>query len=324
MNLPAVARIPLMLLLVSACSTVPVAQPASSTPPLPSGAALASASPTVKPTLEPPPATGTLPPRGFLTGDEGPVQGWLGSYCWHGTCADAPGPPAADALPIVIADPSLEFSIADDASFNRWRATYRMEDVFEETLLGEGGENFDPDAQASPLATFSAVSVPAPPRDSVVHVQVFFPDGDLSYYWHVFVAELPPAAELRLPDGPTVEGQLGSWCYYDGCADSPAPLKSALPALDIRRRAGLTFGFAEGDQFAYVEVQYSAESDFTPVVDLASGGTYVDPDTNATQGPLLSEFSFDGPPSGDWVLEIQVRFPGEVGDAPYYWHAMVE
>jgi hypothetical protein len=61
-----------------------------------------------------------------------------------------------------------------------------------------------------------------------------------------------------------------------------------------------------------------------PFTELASGGTYVDPDTHATQAPLLTSFMFDGPPRGDWVLAIHVRFPDELGAAPYLWHALVE
>lgn len=134
---------------------------------------------------------------------------------------------------------------------------------------------------------------------------------------------VPPRGFLRADDDP-VEGQLGSWCYEASCADSPAFPKSTLPAFDTKPGISLTFEFAEGDAFAFVRVRYSTESDLEPVMDLASGGTYVEPDTTATQGPLLTSFTFGAPPRGDWVLDISVQFPGELGNAPYSWHATVE
>lgn len=327
MKLPEIVRISLVALLMAACSLAPAAQPTPSAAPLVTAIPTATVATTIEPTLRPPPATDTLPPRGFLRGEDDPVEGWLGSYCWHGTCADAPGVPEIDDLPYVYtSDSEMEFSLSDGATFARWHATYWSGDGDEPITLGQDGEDFDPDARPSPgIEPLAAARFASPPGgDSVVVVQVFFDGGDLSYAWHVAVPRRPPTAELRLPNGTSVEGQLGSWCYDGGCADSPAFPKSLLPALDIRASAELRFTFAEGDQFAFARALYAPDSETYPFRDLASGGTYVDPDTNATPGPLLTSFTFDAPSKGDWVLKVNIRFPGQLGDAPYYWHAMVE
>lgn len=195
MKLPTLARIPLVVLLASACSVAPGAHPTSSrVPPASSGptaTATPAATPTAAPVTHPPRPTESAPPGGFLGGGEtDPVEGWQGSYCWHGTCADAATIPAIDDLPSVLtSDSEMEFSLSDSATFVKWRATYASDDADEPVTLGQGGEGFDPDAVASPGAeSLAIVRFAAPPAgDSVVFVQVFFDGGDLSYAWHVSV-----------------------------------------------------------------------------------------------------------------------------------------
>lgn len=326
MKLPAIARIPLLLLLLSGCSLAPLARPTPSAVPTASPASTATAFPVATPsaTVTQPPPTQAIPPRGYLGGEGDPVEGWLGSYCWQGTCADAPGVPPIDMLPAVYtSDWEMEFSLSDGATFVRWQATYTSDDDGEPITLGQGGEVFDPDARPSAAPELLSVATfDSPPGgDSIVIVQVFFDGGDLSYAWHVRLPRLPPTAEIRLPNGTSVEGYLNGW-YYDGAGGDGAAIPF-LPALDIRDGAELTFAFAEGDQFAFVQVQYKVATD-SKVVELASGGTYIDPDTNSTPGPPLTSFNFNAPPKGDWDLGISVRFAGELGDASYYWHALVE
>jgi hypothetical protein len=56
-------------------------------------------------------------------------------------------------------------------------------------LLDEGGATFDPDiATPSPDDLLSFAEFEGPPAgDWIVTVQVFFPEGDATYGWHVVV-----------------------------------------------------------------------------------------------------------------------------------------
>ncbi len=128
------------------------------------------------------------PPEGALGYADFADAGWLGSYCWHGTCADVPAVPEKDQLPQVVVpgDETLIFSL-DDGSFVRWIAQYGADDSAL-TVLGEGGEPLDPDAAtATPEALHWAEFDSPPSGDWLVRVQVFFADGDASYFWHVIV-----------------------------------------------------------------------------------------------------------------------------------------
>jgi hypothetical protein len=124
----------------------------------------------------------------LLRGDADAVEGWPGSYCWHGACADAAAVPSKDQLPSVVGGgDDLDFSLSGGATFVRWRATYADDADDSPTTLGQGGEGFDPDANPSgEHELLSAVTFGSPPSgDWVVVVQVFFEAGDLSYAWHV-------------------------------------------------------------------------------------------------------------------------------------------
>jgi len=337
MKLPALALVPAVLFAVVSCSLSPGASPAESLSPSasPSPSATATIDPPVSSTeapiqtqtaaITPAPTAADLPPRGYLQGDELPVEGWLGSYCWENTCSDIAAPPPVNSLPIVYSDPGLEFTLSDGASFNGWRATYKLDDSGEEGILGQGGQGFDPDAQPSPSPdAFDTVSVPVPAHDAMVSVQVFLPGGDISFYWHVFVVEIPPSAQLRVSgQGAPVEGTTGSWCYYDGCADKPAVPIENLVKIEMQPEAQLRFRLVTGDHFAFARANYAPRMDAMPH-ELGTAGVYVDPDTNATQGPLIDSFEFTGPPRGSWALEVTVWFADGIGTVPYEWHAVVE
>ncbi len=196
MKLTARLRISLLVLLLSGCSIPPLGQPTSSLAPSASPVSTATAAeaatvaPTFDPTRRPPPATDTLPPRGILRAESGPIEGWLGSYCWQGTCADVAVVPPKDQLPEFTTEgEDLEFSLSHNATFVRWQATYGGSVDGERMTLGQGGEGFDPDARPSPaLELLSSATFASPPAgDWVVFVQVFFDGGDLSYAWHVVV-----------------------------------------------------------------------------------------------------------------------------------------
>jgi hypothetical protein len=115
------------------------------------------------------------------------VAGWLGTYCWDGHCLDAPPHADKDALPLLEADGGeLTFRLADGSLIGEWVASYAEDAGGERTELARGGE-FDPDISgASPEIAEGAFTAP-PSGDWIVHVQVFAPDGDASYWWHVVV-----------------------------------------------------------------------------------------------------------------------------------------
>lgn len=328
MKLPSIARIPLVLVLAS-CSLSPVAQPtASQAPPAtaptstPTSEPTATATPTAAATQPAP--TESLPPQGVLSGHDDAVDGWLGSYCWAGTCVDAPALPDMDHLPFAVGGGDLVFSLSDGSTFIGWRASYTGPEQAEHLTLGQGGERFDPDGSpsAEPVDLATATFASPPGGDWVVLLQVFLESGDLSYAWHVDVQRSPPTGDIRPRHGDNVEGQRGSWCYDNGCADLPAFPKSDLPEVRAGARDSLTFQFADGHEFGYASAGYSTDTEAGDSHELATIGEY-DPDSLPTAAPPVSSFEFEGPPRGDWALVLFVRFPNS-GDASYTWHLIVD
>jgi hypothetical protein len=135
----------------------------------------------------------------------------------------------------------------------------------------------------------------------------------------------PPLGELRLPDAAAVPGLQGTWCYDRGCADVIPPEKGDLPQVDTSAEAELSFTLADTHPFVYWTVEYAPERDDDSTTRLDEGGSYVDPDVSpATSAPELTTFTFEGPPTGDWVIEVRLQFAGGLGDTRYYWHAVVD
>jgi hypothetical protein len=138
--------------------------------------------PTRAPSIAPPSA----PPQGTLDGGDGPIAGWLGSFCWYGLCGDVPQiAPKAQLPTLSFGADEIELTLAGDAAFVRWFASYGANGRSLEPLA-EGGAPFDPDAvSASPPPQITSASFSPPPDgDWVLTVQVFFTDGDALYAWH--------------------------------------------------------------------------------------------------------------------------------------------
>ena len=192
MKLPAFARISAIALLAIGCTSAPAASVAPSVAPSVSPTATtATTPPTSTPVAEPtgsPRATQPPPPSGALGYSDFADVGWLGSYCWQGTCADVPEMPDSESLPqITVPLGRLTFSL-DGAGFVHWIAMYGA-DGDSLQPLDEGGAPFDPDVSTpSPdeVLGFAELDSP-PPGDWVVTVQAFMPDGDAMYAWHVIV-----------------------------------------------------------------------------------------------------------------------------------------
>jgi hypothetical protein len=168
-------RIGLIAPLVVACS---VAAPGPTTQPTNPPTAAPTVAPTVAPTAAPTADQGDQPPDGELSTDADSVAGWLGTFCWFGTCLDTPQLPAKSELPILNVDAGAELTLtlADGTEFSEWSAVYAAESDVNGTDLDSG------DTPAT-SATF-----PAPPQgDWVIRVFVTFYGGDASYAWHVSV-----------------------------------------------------------------------------------------------------------------------------------------
>lgn len=140
----------------------------------------------------------------------------------------------------------------------------------------------------------------------------------------------PPTAQLRLPDGSLVSGKLGSWCYGTACADIILGPIEQLPRLQLTKAGDeLELLLPTPHRFVYWRAQYGASADGdAPLKLLAEGGVpYPDPDEAqpmpASPAPELASAVFRAPPSGSWLLRVQISFAGSQGSAPYYWHAIV-
>jgi len=127
----------------------------------------------------------------------------------------------------------------------------------------------------------------------------------------------PPIAELIVADGSRVEGTLGSYDYDGAALDGPWLPASALDTVELATAdEPLTISLPESNHFVRWGARYAdaADDDADVITQLAAGG-----DGSA---PLASA-SLSGPPSGSWVLAVQLFFADERGDAAYYWHVVV-
>jgi hypothetical protein len=128
----------------------------------------------------------------------------------------------------------------------------------------------------------------------------------------------PPVAFLRGGDAP-IAGWLGSFCWKGLCGDVPqvAP-KAQLPTLSFASD-DLELVLAADAPFVRWFASYGADA--RTLEPLADGGSAFDPDAvSASPPPQLTAATFAPPPSGDWVLTVQVFFTN--GDAMYAWHAV--
>jgi hypothetical protein len=196
MKLPALVRISFLVLLLTGCSmapggkATPTAEAVAPATPMPSIAASPPTTASQQPS-SPPKTTIAAPPRGLLASATTEVDGWVGSYCWQNGCVDMAGVPPKSRLPEITAgDDGLTFSLSDGATFTGWTISYGTYSNGEMTILDQGGAPSDPDAQPQSIPPeLNSVQFDSPPNgDWVLMVSVQFPDGDLSYAWHV-VAE---------------------------------------------------------------------------------------------------------------------------------------
>ena len=162
-----------------------------------------------------------------------------------------------------------------------------------------------PDVNPSP----SPDSTPSPPEPTPTATTSSDPAGDGP----------PPLATLRLPDGTSVVGKLGSWCSGSSCSDTPPYPINRLPKIHLKQAGGqLEIILEEGKRFASWRASYSESIvDDSYGITLGSGG---DPEAASDE---LETASFAGPPAGSWGLILTLTFADPAGDAFYSWHAVV-
>jgi hypothetical protein len=163
-----------------------------------------------------------------------------------------------------------------------------------------------PTDSSQPTASPAATSSPPPGATARATPNSTPPDED----------PLPPAAELRLPDGSAHAGALGSFFFGGAAADSPWLPARVLQAIEVAAGAQLTIALPEPYRFLRWSARFADAADETADVisQLASGGD------GTTE---LTSALFAGPPPGSWVLMIRIDFADDGGDAAYYWHLIV-
>jgi hypothetical protein len=126
----------------------------------------------------------------------------------------------------------------------------------------------------------------------------------------------PPAARLALSDGSSSEGALGSYDYDGASADGPWLPARSLSPFYVPAGSHLRLSLDPPASFVRWGARYAAADDETGdlISQLAAGGD--------EQTPLATA-ELPAPPSGAWVVVIQLYFANEEGDAAYYWHLVV-
>ena len=125
----------------------------------------------------------------------------------------------------------------------------------------------------------------------------------------------PPDALLTLPDGTQQAGALGSYFYGGAAADSPWLPAHSLPPLEVASGATLRLT-APPLEFVRWSARYAeaADVDASMITPLAAGG----------EGSVgMTSATLPAPPSGSWVVSVQLYFADDEGDATYYWHVSV-
>jgi hypothetical protein len=117
----------------------------------------------------------------------------------------------------------------------------------------------------------------------------------------------PPVATLAVEGGEAVIGQLGSYTWAGAGSDSPW-----LPGSPLIAAAGEPLGLSLAPAVPIAAWTASAVTAGSPdgvgAVRLGSDSTAV---------------AFVTPPSGDWSVQVEIRFAGDLGSAAYYWHLTV-
>lgn len=126
----------------------------------------------------------------------------------------------------------------------------------------------------------------------------------------------PPTACLALPAGDSQDGALGSYDYDGASADGPWLPARSLPSVDVPAGSTMRLSLDPSVPFVRWGARYAAADDEAAelITQLAAGG-----DGQAR----LATAELPAPPTGAWVVMVQLYFADEEGDAAYYWHLVV-
>lgn len=126
---------------------------------------------------------------------------------------------------------------------------------------------------------------------------------------------MPPLARLALPDGSLHEAALGSYDYGGAAADAPWLPARILPTIEVEAGTPLMLSVAPLHFVRWGARYADARDEQANVISpLAAGGDGV---------ASLESALLPAPPSGSWVVMVQLYFADEEGDAAYYWHLQV-
>ncbi len=114
----------------------------------------------------------------------------------------------------------------------------------------------------------------------------------------------PPAATIAVEGGDPVVGQLGTFTWANGGSGAPWLHGSSIHAVSGERFALTLADPVEIAEWSVRRV-IPGSRDGIGALALAEGSGW----------PVL----FDAPPSGEWSVQVKVRFASDLGDALYYW-----
>lgn len=125
----------------------------------------------------------------------------------------------------------------------------------------------------------------------------------------------PPEALIEPIDGgEPIAGRLGSYTYCDVAADALPPRSESLTTVALEGPAQIVLSVADGGEgLVGYRAGYWTASEWQ--------GDEVALGAHETAAPLTTT-EFVGPPTGDWMLAVNLTFAGG-GSALYYWHVTV-
>lgn len=125
----------------------------------------------------------------------------------------------------------------------------------------------------------------------------------------------PPLANLLHAAGEQ-EGHLGAYAYRDSFSDPPFwPTADSLTRVELAAAdEQLAVELPPGTSFVAWSARYAARDDHEAetVFPLGSAGAV---DSNEP----IERAIFDGPPTGEWLVEVALTFADGDGSANYYW-----
>lgn len=137
----------------------------------------------------------------------------------------------------------------------------------------------------------------------------------------------PPIPRLSASADSGIRGERGTWCLGNECADIiPSPIEQ-LPTVRLGASGDTLRVTVPVDvYFVFWRASYTdGEGEPYPPTVLGEGGQRIDP-SDPAPGPVifLNGASFEGPPSGSWILDLQLSFAEPIGDAHYKWALVVD